>query len=471
MGIEYLGSISDFVMRIYDALDVGIFITDSNCKVISINQQFEKITSITREELLGKNVQYLLDKGYIANSVCIAVAAEGKPVTDILQYKNAKRDVIVTGKPVFADNGELKFIVCTMRDWNLLTEIHKELQTVKIQSERYQEQLQNLALQHLEDSEFIAKDPNTKKMLQLAARIAKGNSTVLLLGESGVGKDMLARFIHKYSPRFPEGSFVHVNCGAIPDSLFESEFFGYSPGAFTGASKSGKPGLIEIANNGTLFLDEIAELPMFMQAKLLKVLQERTITRVGSTNEKKVDIRVIAATNKKLESLVDSGQFRQDLYYRLNVFEITVPALRQRKDDIPPLISLFLTRANEKYHQHKAMSAEVVEALVNYSWPGNARELENTIERLVVLCQDDVIKPAHLPEVILGNMLVTQAVGLSDVLPLRTIVERLEKAVILESISKSETLQAAADQLGIDVSTLTRKKQKYGIFKKKCSLA
>lgn len=464
---EYMEILYHYRTKIFDSVDAGLFITDGNCRILGINDYFQKVTTISRDELVGKNVQYMLDNDYISESICQKVVKERKIITGILRYKNIEKEVIVTGKPIFDEHGEIQFIVCTLRDWNLLTDLYKELHAAKAQSEQYREQLQNMTIQQMEDTDYISKDQKTKKMLQMAVRIAKGDSSVLLLGESGVGKDMLARFIHKYSPRaVKNGSFVHVNCGAIPESLFEAEFFGYAPGAFTGASKTGKLGLVELADGGTLFLDEVAELPLFMQAKLLKVLQNRTITRVGDTQEKTVDIKIIAATNKNLEKLVENGEFRQDLYYRLNVFPIQIPGLRERKDDIPPLIAFFLERFNKKYQQNKSINQDALEALISYNWPGNVRELENTVERLVVLCPDDRIQTNHLPDNFAENLLVSEAVRLSGKLPLRTIVERVEKAVILNSINTTDTLQDTASQLGLDVSTLTRKKQKYGIFKK-----
>jgi len=465
-----MGDLIDFGAEVFDALEVGVFITDGNGMITNINRYFEKVTTIQREELIGRNVQYVLEKDYISKSVCQEVIKTRKPITTILKYKHMDREVIVTGMPVCDEHKTLKFVVCTMRDWTLLTELYKELETVKSQSEHYKEQLQDLSLQQLEIEDYIAKDPATKTLLQMAMKVASVDSTVLILGESGVGKDRLAKFIHKHSSRFEKGDFIHVNCGAIPETLFESEFFGYSPGAFTGANKLGKPGLLEMADNGTLFLDEIAEIPLFMQAKLLKVLQEKTIIRVGDTREKKIDIKVIAATNKNLENLVEKHQFREDLYYRLNVFQLNIPSLRQRRTDIAPLISYFLNKFNEKFHQTKTMEQEAVEALINYEWPGNIRELEHAIERLVVLSPESVIGIRHLPETFSKKLLITEAVRMSDKLPLKTIIDEVEKAIILHRIEKTNVLQDAARELGIDISTLTRKKQKYGIFKKDASL-
>jgi PAS domain S-box-containing protein len=468
LNIEYALTTHKFVAKIIEAIDAGVFIVDKNGLIVAVNSNFEKITTLSREELVGKNVQYMLDKGYINDAACLRVMRELQPVTCILNYMGkVEKDVIVTGKPVFDKDGKLSLVVSTLRDWNKLAELYQELNSIKLKSERYKQQLENLNLQQMEDSDFIAKDRRSRNMMQMAARIAKVDSTALILGESGVGKDVLARFMHKHSARAKEGTFVHVNCGAIPETLFESELFGYVAGAFTGAKKAGKPGLIEVADKGTLFLDEIAELPLLMQAKLLKVLQEKTVMRLGDTKEIPIDVKIIAATNKDIDGLVAAGKFRQDLYYRLNMFKITLASLRDRKDDIPPLIAFFVRRCNEKYHLNKSISNDVYEALINYNWPGNVRELEHTIEQMLVLCPDDVIRLEHLPEPFSENLLTTEAVRISGTLPLKNALENIEKAIILNAIHSTDTLSDAAEQLGIDLSTLTRKKQKHGIFRKK----
>lgn len=455
--------------KVFEALDAGVFIVDQDLVVLAVNSHFEKVTNLSKEELIGRNVQYLIDQKYISDSVSLRVLADRKPVTRILNYRGFEgKDVLVTGKPVFDDQGELRLIVCTLRDWTLLTEVYQQLHALQQKSEQYKHQLDHLNLQQLDDDEFIARDKKSRNMLQMAARIAKVDSTALLLGESGVGKDMLARFIHKNSARSKEGTFVHVNCGAIPEALFESELFGYSEGAFTGAKKIGKPGLLEIANKGTLFLDEIAELPMPMQSKLLKVLQEKCVMRLGDTKEIQIDIKFIAATNQDIESLVAAGRFRRDLYYRLNVFKIRVASLRERKEDISPLVVFFLKNFNEKYKQNKSISPEVMEVLMNYDWPGNVRELEHTLEQMLVLCPEEIIRPEHLPDAFSENLLSGKAIQLSNSMPLKDVLENVEKAVILNAIKNADTLNEAAAQLGIDLSTLTRKKQKHGIYRKKC---
>ncbi len=463
---------NELMSKVFDALDAGVFIVNQNLEVIAVNSHFEKVTHLSKDELLGRNVQYLLDQGYISDSVTLRVLDERQPVTRILNYRGIEgNDVLVTGKPIFDDQGDLRYIVCTLRDWTLLTEVYQELHSVRQKSEHYKQQLDNLFLQQLGSDEIIARDRKSRTLFQMAARVAKVDATVLLLGESGVGKDVLARFIHHSSTRSKEGAFVHVNCGAIPESLFESELFGYIAGAFTGASKLGKPGLLEIADKGTLFLDEVAELPLPTQSKLLKALQEKCVMRLGDTKETPVDIKVIAATNQNLESLVSAGKFRRDLYYRLNVFKLRVPSLRERKEDIPPLTAYFLRHFNEKYRQNKSLSPEVLEAILNHDWPGNIRELEHTIEQMLVLCPEDIIRSEHLPDPLLENVTESESIRLAGSLPLKDALERIEKKIILNAIRNSETLLDAANQLGIDLSTLTRKKQKYGIFRKMCGPA
>lgn len=454
-------------ISLLEALEVGVFVADITGTVRYINKYFEQVTAISQAEVIGQNVQVLVDKGYITTSICKRVAQEGKTVTCIMNYKNKiDNDVIVTGKPIYDQTGNLIFIACTLRDWHQLTDLYKELQTVQEKSQEYQQMLQELTKNQFHNSEFIAYDKKSRSLLEMSARIASVDSTVLILGESGVGKDLLAKFIHERSSRALKGHFVHVNCGAIPETLFESELFGYEPGAFTGANKAGKPGLFETADNGTLFLDEIAELPLIMQAKLLTVLQSKHITRVGAVKTKKIDVRIIAATNKNLENLVAHGQFRQDLFYRLNVLPINIPSLRERKGDIPALAALFIKRLNQKYKINKKLSEKVIQVFLGYGWPGNVRELEHVIERAVVLCPDEILKPEHLPKQLICSDLASDVAGLAGVMPLKAILEQVEKTVIQEAVFKNASLEAAAKQLGVDISTLTRKKQKYGIFKK-----
>lgn len=298
-------------------------------------------------------------------------------------------------------------------------------------------------------------------VLQLATKVAPVNSTILILGESGVGKEVVARFIHRQSRR-RGGPFVNINCGAIPASLLESELFGYESGAFTGARREGKPGMIEVASGGTLFLDEISELPSDLQVKLLQVIQERRLTRVGGVKPIEVDIRIIAATNRDLPAMVQKGEFRADLFYRLNVVPITVPPLRERPDDVIPLIYHFLDRLNKIHEYHKTISEEAREILAAYSWPGNVREVENLIERLVVTVEGEEITAADLPQYVHEGGIADRAgVKVGGVMPLRKAVEEVERQLIELALAEHRSTYKIAALLGVNQSTVVRKIKKY----------
>jgi transcriptional regulator with PAS, ATPase and Fis domain len=280
---------------------------------------------------------------------------------------------------------------------------------------------------------------------------------VLILGESGVGKDLVARIIHEASSRKETGVFVKINCGAIPAELLESELFGYKGGAFTGASKEGKAGYFEIADRGTLFLDEIGDLPLRLQVKLLAVIQDQEITRVGDVHSKKVDVRIIAATNQDLESMVQKGKFREDLFYRLNVVPVFIPPLRERKEEIPFLFAHFLSEYNKKYKTHMRLSKEAVDILSVYRWPGNVRELANLIEHLIIVANEPVLKPEHLPNKYVSDTEELKNVSNDSPRLLREEIEAFEKALIKKTLARCRTNEEAAHRLGISLSTLTRR--------------
>lgn len=318
----------------------------------------------------------------------------------------------------------------------------------------------------LDDKSDIMMESNKmKQIFSIINKIAQVNSTVLILGESGVGKTMLAKQIHNSSPRV-DHPFIAVNCASLPENLIESELFGYDHGTFTGGQKGGKRGLFEAANKGTIFLDEIAELPFSIQSKMLEILQSSTFRRVGGTENINVDIRIIAATNKNLKQMVEENKFRQDLYYRLNVVPINIPPLRERKDDIPSLVTFFLNKYNEKYSQDVRLNSKLESQLIEYDWPGNIRELENVIERIVVTNTEQIAELLDTPIQEKNNEPRFQSKEEGNILtegliPLKMAKKRLEKQLILRAYQMYGSTYQAAKALKVDQSTISKKLKEY----------
>ena len=309
-----------------------IYITDHNGITLHTNSAIERLTGIPKEYYIGKDVRYLEKRGILKKSVTLEVLRTGRTVSTVQENKHGKV-LIITGSPIFDEEGRIVRVITNIRDVTELNRLRDELDETRKRSERYRKELSELRKLYLkEEPSVVMNDVVMQQAYHLAMRVAGTDATVLLLGESGVGKEVFARLIHKNSSRYESGSFITVNCGAIPEELIESELFGYEGGAFTGARREGKPGMFEIAENGTLLLDEIGELPLSMQVKLLQVLQEKKIRRVGGVRSIPVNVRIIAATNRDLKEMVQRGQFREDLYYRISVVPIEIPPLRTEEE-------------------------------------------------------------------------------------------------------------------------------------------
>ncbi|HHU63773.1 MAG TPA: sigma 54-interacting transcriptional regulator [Clostridiales bacterium] len=441
---------------IIDSSYDGICLTDSNGKVLRINDAFARMLQLKPEEVIGSSTQELERSGVARPSVSMMALKSGKPVTFLQRLKSGKQ-VLATGTPVFDEDGNITKVIANIRNFEELQRIRKRLDEVKYSNGQTHDNMDDGDAH----TKIIAFSEAFGEVLDIANRIANVDSTVLVLGESGVGKEVIVRYIHRISNR-AKGPFIKINCGALPESLIESELFGYDTGAFTGAKKQGKPGLFELADKGILFLDEIGELPLSQQVKLLQAIQEKRIVRVGGTKPIPIDVRIIVATNRDLAKMVKNGEFRADLYYRLNVVPITVPPLRKRRDDIIPLARHFLKVYNTKYSTNKSISREVRERFLEYNWPGNVRELRNIMERLVVTAAGDIITQEDLPPALKAP--ADKRAGSEKeitLLPLKKALEEREKELILQARQLYNSTYKMAEVLEVNQSTIVRKLKKY----------
>jgi PAS domain S-box-containing protein len=427
----------------------GLTILDGEGCFLLLNPAAERITGKKNDTALGRKISELSHG--LDTSASVKVLKTKKPQTVIVNSGNG-RQMLITAVPSFDEDGEIVRIFCNLRDITELNDLKEKFEHSQMLITKYLIELEEAKLR-TGQSQFMIHSKQMKQIVEVAHRMARVDATVLILGESGVGKELVARLIHEASSRAQTGAFVKLNCGAIPAELLESELFGYEAGAFTGASKTGKAGYFEIANNGTLLLDEIGDLPLKLQVKILSVLQDQEVMRLGGTHPKKTNVRVIAATNQDIEKMVNSGTFRKDLYYRLNVLPITIPPLRERKDDIPFLIHHFLAIYNKKYDLHVQLDELAITNLCSYGWPGNVRELANLIERLVIVSKDPVVTSSHLPKKFLSG----PTNGTSSAKPLREQVDKYELEIIRKAVSDASSLEEAAHVLGVSISTLSRR--------------
>jgi PAS domain S-box-containing protein len=383
------------LLRILDNSFDEIFVVNGLGIVTYVNEACRKHYGLKPSEVIGKTVHYLLDEGYYSPALAPIVFRDKQTVT-LEQETRSGVKLVVTATPVFNCNGEIDFIVMNSRNITQIENLKRDLDNTKKLVNHYKSKVDELIQQVSYFKGYTFRNKRMKMCLEMIQRVAKVNSTVLILGESGTGKNVLAMDIHKMSQR-KEGPFICINGATIPEQLLESELFGYCRGAFTGADKYGKVGLVELANGGTLFLDEIGEIPLAIQAKLLELIQEHRFVPVGGKEHKKINIRIIAATNRNLVNLIKEGKFREDLYYRLSVIEIDTPPLRARNEDIIPLLRFFLEKFDLMYKYYHDFDPRCLNILKDYSWPGNIREMEHLAERLVVTIPDGMILPEHLP--------------------------------------------------------------------------
>ncbi|WP_100010176.1 sigma-54 interaction domain-containing protein [Lentibacillus sediminis] len=441
--------------------DDAITIINKQEEVLFWNDAAVQTYNIKQTDIINRQIT---DFFHDDDLMALNVLKTKKPVQGTYHRPRRDKHVVVNASPIFTDTGELIGAISVERDITHVVKLNDSLVTT---STALNELRQRVYTTNTEENPFSRLKGNSlplQQTIQIASKAAKTDATTLVLGESGTGKEICARAIHEASPR-KDGPFIPINCGAIPEALFESELFGYEGGAFTGAEKKGKTGKIEMANGGTLFLDEVGELPLDMQVKLLRVLQENIIYKVGSSSGKTVDVRFIAATNQNLEQQMQEKQFRSDLFYRLNVIQITMPPLRQRINDVPELAKLFLKQFAVQYEVPlPTLDQDAVESLIQYHWPGNVRELRNIMERVIILSEKSVIKrqdllvffhststPQNVPQTERGHSLVQEKENIEK--------KRMEEALDQNNGNKT----AAAKVLGISRVTLYSKMRKYGI--------
>jgi PAS domain S-box-containing protein len=435
----------------------GLVVADGTGRLLRVNRSYLGISGAAEADVVGHTVQELAERGFFSASATQLAVENRRPVTAEQIFQNGTVRTLNTANPVFDDRGEVIRIVTNVRDMSAVHRLETELKEAKDSADRYAAILESMN-RRTRQEHYTARSAGMRGVFRRALEYAATAAPVLITGESGTGKEVAADFMHTHSPR-RDKPLLKINCGAIPEQLLEAELFGYEGGAFTGARKQGRIGLFEAANGGTVFLDEIGELPQPLQVKLLRFVQGKEFYRLGGSRLTTVDVRIMAATNRPLEDMVEQRAFRADLFYRLNVLSLCIPALRERSEDIVPLAHFFLRRFGTRYGREKALSPQVCAVFEQYAWPGNIRELENLLERLSIVDTGPVILPRHLPRRMSGEgELFPRTAG-----PYREALEAFEKEYWSRALKNYSSYREAAAALGVDHSTIVKKAARYGI--------
>ncbi len=438
----------------------GIHITDGEGKILFINKAYTRTTGIYPEEIIGKRVPEIEQQGDLyKGSVTGAVLEQKERVNSVAKIIKVNKEVLVTGTPVFDKDGKIKLVVTNTRDFPELKELEQRLVVLSEERKKKNEELVYLRQQQTGTKPLLYSSEAMKSVIETIKTVAETDVTVLITGETGTGKELVANELYQNSNR-KDKPFIKVNCAAIPSELLESELFGYEAGAFTGAKRNGKVGMFELANSGVILLDEIGDMPLSLQAKLLRVLQQKELVKIGGNHTIRLDIRVIASTNKNLLEEIKNKRFREDLYYRLNVVPISLKPLRERQEEIPYLAEKFCQKFNKKYNKTISISEEGMNALTRYSWPGNVRELENVLERLVVTSHGKNIT-SHSIFVALSPEALSSYKEIESKSTLKNMVSVYEHSIIIRALKEEGSLRRAAKMLGVDHSTLIKKLQRY----------
>jgi len=456
--------LNEQLCTIFESSSDGIWVCDRDGKIVRINRASERLNGIKARDVIGKRVADVAETGLFDRSVTEEVIRTKRQVSIVQYIKGAQKYLLVTGTPTFDEKGSISLVVVNERDMTQLNAIKEQLEESRMVTEKYIDELAGLSLLGLKDRNIVAESKEMRQALEAALKLARLNvSNILILGESGTGKGLLARFIHKNGSH-GKRPFIQINCAALPETLLEAELFGYERGAFTGAKEQGKVGLFELADKGTLFLDEIGELSLSVQAKLLKYLDDNEIMRLGGTTSKKIRCKIIAATNRDLETQVKKRRFRRDLYYRLNAFTIKIHPLRDRPEDILELTLQCLQRFNEEYNQKRRISAEALAMLQTHSFPGNVRELENILKRAVVMSDRDELDTFIGRNIEWGmnpwsgpDGQERQEISLVDE------IDATERDILEKAMARCKSTREMARYLKVSQPTVVRKIRKHGL--------
>ena len=461
-----LTSLEDY-KQVLDHITDDIFVVDKNHRILYMNDACRRMYGADPEKDLGKTVYDLVDAGLFSPPLAPVISKKKETVTmELISCQGRK--LLATGIPIFDSDHEIEKILFITRDVSELDQLKYDVEETKKLLGHYEKEITSLQKKELLLSNVVTQNETVLNCYKTAQKIATTDANVLLTGESGVGKSLLAEYIHKVSNRSNK-PFISINCATIPENILESELFGYCAGAFSGADKRGKPGLVEIADQGTLFLDEIGELPLMLQAKILQFIQEKTYIPIGGKKQKHVDVRIITATNRDLPQYVNEHKFREDLYYRLNVIEITLHPLRERPDDIPILCEHLIAKITSRYKRFGVLDPETINTFQKYSWPGNIRELEHVLERLILTVDNDIISVKYLPPMIQNELLQQSTTEKKSEKKCQTEFSQksklsyreIEIETIIARYKELKSSYKVADELNISQSKVIRTVNKY----------
>jgi PAS domain S-box-containing protein len=442
---------------VFNASIDGLAVADARGKLLRVNKSYLHISGVREEEIVGKTAHEINAEGIFSPASTEAAIELKKNVTCNQFFPRTGKSTINTSNPVFGRDGALYRIVTNIRDMEEVQSLRDELTESQGLVEKYSRLVNELTRRSADSGHFVSRSPAMEALYRRALDFADVSAPVLITGESGSGKELFADFIHSNSPRANK-PLLKINCGAIPEQLLEAELFGYQGGAFTGAVRQGKSGLLELADKGTVFLDEVSEISPAVQVKLLRFVQNKEFYRLGGTRLHTVDVRIIAATNRNLAEMMEKKLFRDDLFYRLNVLSLCIPPLRERKEDIVPLAAHFQRRFNKQYGREKSLSPTVCAMFMHYGWPGNIRELENLMESLTVIHSDKIILPEDLPKYMALNV---GSAYTGKVQGYRNALDEFEQHFWGRAMLRYKTCRQAAADLGVNHSTIVKKMKRY----------